>query len=90
MSATIIPLPERRYRPNLPKLFALLDEAKGDHGELFATAVAGLAAASKFRERGNGPAECQRITDALTLSTLALLTMLGVPREQAMDGLSDV
>jgi hypothetical protein len=90
MSATVIRLPERRYRPNLPKVFALLDEAKGDHDELFATAVAGLAAAQKCRERGNSPAECQRITDALALSMLALAAILGIPRGSAADGMPDV
>jgi hypothetical protein len=84
----IVKLPERTYRPNLKRIFAAIDMAGGDPGALYDIASIGLRRAGKLRAAGNEDRETfQGITDALTLSALALMTFLGVPRESQEDAL---
>ena len=82
MSADVVKLPEHVYRPNLGAAFELIDSLDGDPAQMYELAKMSLIGVDAHRERDDMSSKAaQGITNGLMIAALALLTILGVPRD---------
>ena len=80
MSAKIVNLPERTYRPDIVKCFELIDMVKHDAGQLHLTAKLALRGVDVQHARDK-PSP-QAIANGWFIAAMALLTLLRVPRNE--------
>jgi hypothetical protein len=78
MSAEIVKLPERVYRPDIAKCFEIIDTVKDDAGKLHELTKLSLTGVDIQPERDK-PSP-QAINNRWFIAAMALLTLLGVPR----------
>jgi hypothetical protein len=78
MSAKVIKLPERAYPPDRAKCFEIIDGVKDDAGRLHE--IAKLALSGVDIQRECDKPSPQAINNGWFIAAMALLTLLGVPR----------
>ena len=83
MSAKIVKLPERTYRPDLAFAFEIVDDQERDVARIYGLAKLSLNAIDAHNRRGDmSPKATQDTANAMMVAAVALLTVLGVPRNE--------